>query len=128
MAKTINSQAIICLYGDLGCGKTTFTQGFAGYFGIKRIISPTFVIIKKYQVSSIKYQAIKTIYHIDLYRLENVEEIKAVGLEEIINDKNAIVIIEWAERMGELLPKNRIDIKFRYVGENEREIIVSLRA
>ena len=77
-----------------------------------------------------KYNIAKNriLYHIDLYRLENTNEIKAIGIEEMIHDKNGIVIIEWAERMGELLPKNRIDIKFRYVGENEREIIVSLRA
>lgn len=122
LVKKITTGTTLCLYGDLGSGKTTFTQGLAEYFGIKRIISPTFVLMRNYQLTKIKM-----LYHIDLYRLDSIEEIKNLGIEEIMQNKNNIVVIEWADKMKELLPKNRIDIYFKYVSDNEREISISLR-
>jgi len=106
---------ILCLYGDLGSGKTTFIQGLAKGLGIKRrVVSPTFVFMKQYQPS---------FYHVDLYRVNNVKEAKVLGLEELFNDSRAIVAIEWAERIKEILPEKRIDIYFDYVSENQRKII-----
>ena len=105
---------ILCLYGDLGSGKTTFIQGLAKGLGIKRrVVSPTFVFMKQYQPS---------FYHVDLYRVNNVKEAKVLGLEELFNDSRAIVAIEWAERIKEILPEKRIDIYFDYVSENQRKI------
>lgn len=105
----------LCLYGDLGSGKTTFIQGLAKGLGIKkRVISPTFVFMKQYQPS---------FYHVDLYRINKVEEAKDLGLQEIFEDKKAIVAIEWAEKIKKILPKRRIDISFDYVSENQRKII-----
>jgi tRNA threonylcarbamoyladenosine biosynthesis protein TsaE len=105
---------ILCLYGDLGGGKTTFIQGLAKGLGIKRrVTSPTFVFMKQYQPS---------FYHVDLYRVNNVKEAKGLGLGELFNDSRAIVAIEWAERIKEILPKKRIDIYFDYVSENQRKI------
>jgi tRNA threonylcarbamoyladenosine biosynthesis protein TsaE len=99
---------ILCLYGDLGGGKTTFVQGLAKGLGIsQRIISPTFVLVREHDIQNGKF------YHIDLYRLESRGQIKEIGLEEILNDKNGIVAIEWAERLGDLLPKKRLEIRFR---------------
>lgn len=109
---------ILCLYGNLGSGKTTFTQGLAQYFGIKRIISPTFILVRPYKIKSI----FKLLYHIDLYRLNNLEEIKNLGFDEIISDKKNLVIIEWAENAGIILPKKRIDVRFKWLSENKREI------
>ncbi len=134
IAKSLNCN-LLCLYGDLGSGKTTFTQGLAEYFGIKRLVSPTFVIMRRYSINITNEQLTisndqrpmtndQYLYHIDLYRLENINEIKAIGIEEIIADKNSIVVIEWAERMKEMLPKERVDICFKYKGDNEREITV----
>ena len=108
----------MCLYGNLGSGKTTFTQGLAEYFGIKRIISPTFILVRPYKIKSI----FKSLYHIDLYRLNNLKEIKNLGFEEIISDKNNLVVIEWAENAGTILPKKRIDIHFKWLSENKREL------
>jgi len=107
---------IICLYGDLGSGKTTFIQGLAKGLGIKkRITSPTFVFVKKYQPS---------FYHVDLYRIEKLEETKGLGLGEIFSDPQALVAIEWAEKIKEMLPKERIDIQFNYLNQNERKVII----
>ena len=119
---------IFCLYGDLGSGKTTFIQGLAKGLGIKkRVISPTFVFIRQYEIRNTQYVShltshLSRFYHVDLYRINKVEEAKDLGLQEIFEDKEAIVAIEWAERIKEILPKKRIDIYFDYVSENQRKI------
>lgn len=116
--------SVIALYGDLGSGKTTFTQGLAVGLGIKnRIISPTFVIVRSYKLRiNDKGLMIKDFYHIDLYRTESEKDIEGLGIEEIINNKNNIVIIEWAEKLKNYLPKKRIDINFFYEKDNARRI------
>lgn len=101
---------IIGLQGDLGSGKTTFVQGLAKGLGIKeKITSPTFVILKKFQIKNYNF------YHIDCYRINSPEEIKDLGLQEIINQSKNIVVIEWAERIKKILPKNTLWIKFEYL-------------
>lgn len=115
--------AIIALYGDLGSGKTTFIQGLARGLGIKkRIISPTFVFVRQYQVTN--YQSPVTFYHIDLYRVEKFEDTKGLGLEEIFADQNGVIAIEWAEKIKKILPKKRIDIQFNYLNQGERKITI----
>lgn len=110
------SWRIIACYGELGSGKTTFVQGLAAGLGIKkRIVSPTFIFIRQYS----------NFYHIDLYRIEKPEDARGLGLEEIFAEKNAIIAIEWAEKIKNLLPKKRIDIKFEILNENERKITTS---
>lgn len=116
---------ILCLYGDLGSGKTTFVQGLVRGLGIKRrIISPTFVFMKQYEISLPRSPNghRNIFYHIDLYRIEKFEDTKGLGLEEIFADPNGIIAIEWAERIKEILPKKRIDIYFDYVSTNQRKI------
>jgi len=130
---------LIALYGDLGSGKTTFVQGMARGLGVKRrIISPTFIIIRSYKIknqpfdfaqgkkSKIKYtnKKLKMFYHIDLYRMESNKDIGGLGLDEIIKNEENIVMVEWAEKMDRLLPKKRIDIQFVYVSEHERKITI----
>lgn len=117
-AKVLESGDVVALYGELGSGKTTFTQGLAKGLGIKnRIISPTFVIVRNYDLGIINF------YHIDLYRMENIKDLEGLGIEEVINDKNNIVVIEWAEKLQNLLPKKRIDIKFVYEKDDARKIV-----
>ena len=114
-AKELRGGEIICLSGDLGAGKTTFTQGLLKGLKIKGpYTSPTFVIMKKYN----------HIYHIDAYRV-GTEDILSLGWNEMIADRENIVIIEWAERVKKIIPKNAIWIKFKWINENEREIIFS---
>ncbi|MBC8295656.1 MAG: tRNA (adenosine(37)-N6)-threonylcarbamoyltransferase complex ATPase subunit type 1 TsaE [Pelagibacterales bacterium] len=105
---------IIALEGDLGGGKTTFVQGFAKGLGIKdKITSPTFVIFKKYDF----------FYHIDCYRIKD-KDLLELDFNEIINNYKNIVIIEWAEKIKKILPKNTLWMKFEYLDKNKRKIII----
>lgn len=117
-AKTLGTGETICLYGDLGSGKTTFTQGLAEGLGIKgRIISPTFVIIRSHELKNGMF------YHVDLYRTETEKDIENLGLEEIVNDSRNITVIEWAEKLMDFLLKKRIEIEFVNEKENVRKIV-----
>ncbi|MDP3963026.1 MAG: tRNA (adenosine(37)-N6)-threonylcarbamoyltransferase complex ATPase subunit type 1 TsaE [bacterium] len=125
---------VISLEGNLGAGKTTFTQGFARALGIRQhLTSPTFVVMKKYAGQKYKSQithhkSIKrlplALYHIDCYRLHSPEELSAIGLETIINNPYAIVLIEWGDRIKKLLPPNRLTIRFAHAGGNRRKISI----
>src|SRR3982751_1805057 len=101
-ANSLNAGEIILLTGELGAGKTTFVQGLAGALGVKdRIISPTFMLVRKHRIrSKIKdlRSKIKTIYHIDLYRLEGQVDIASLGLEDIFSDEHGVFLIEWGEK------------------------------
>jgi len=116
---------IIALTGELGSGKTTFVQGLAKGLGIKgRILSPTFIMIREYTVHRTKNKE-QRFYHIDLYRIEDEKDIEGLGLEEIWNNHQNIVAIEWAEKIKNILPKKRIDIYFKYLKNDKREIKVT---
>ena len=119
---------ILALSGDLGSGKTTFVQGFARGLGIKaRIISPTFILMRKYNIKleESKAQKLKNFYHIDLYRLEeNIErEVVNLGLTEIWDWKENIIIIEWAEKIRGLIPKKAQWITFENLGGDRRKVV-----
>ena len=99
---------IVCFWGDLGSGKTTFIQGIARGLGIsKRLLSPTFIIVRHYDIP----QTDRRLHHFDLYRFTDQKEVVAVGLSEILKQPQAIICIEWPERLGTLLPKERIDVR-----------------
>lgn len=116
-AKTLNGGEVLAMYGELGGGKTTFVQGLALGLGIeRRIISPTFIIMRTYDLKD------KTFYHIDLYRTSSTKDIEGLGIDEIMGKANNILAIEWAEKMKEVLPDRRIDIFFKYLEDNKREI------
>ncbi len=111
---------IIGLEGELGSGKTRFVQGFAGGLGIhQRLTSPTFVLLKRYAIS---YKQYASLYHIDCYRFNKPKELLSLDFKEIISNPQNIVIIEWAEKMRAILPKDVIWVKFKVVGEKERRI------
>ncbi len=117
------SAIILGLRGELGAGKTTFVQGFAKGLGIEnKILSPTFVILKKFKISKseIKFQ---TFFHIDCYRLNNGEELLNLGFEEIISNPENIVLIEWPENVKSVLPEDAMFLNFKFVNMNTREII-----
>ena len=116
-SQEIKPGEFLAFFGDLGIGKTTFVQGLAKGLGIKRrIISPTFIIVRTYLVKS------ATFYHVDLYRTQSTDDLLGIGLDQIIEGRNNIVALEWAEKMGDLLPKKRIDLFFRNLGDDKREI------
>ena len=106
IAENMNNTGIIVLNGELGAGKTKFTEGFLSYFGLeKEISSPTFTIVNEYKNEEI------AIYHFDVYRLEDCDEFYAIGGEEYFS--KGICIIEWGEIIEEVLPKHYIRIDIR---------------
>ena len=109
---------VIALNGTLGAGKTTLIQGMADGLDIKDYVtSPTFIMINE-------YKGVIPFYHIDLYRTENEKEVEALGIEEYFG-RGGVCVIEWAERLGKLRPKDSEEIRIEIVSENEREICVS---
>ncbi len=108
---------IIALVGELGSGKTIFSQGFASFLGLKEITSPTFLIFRKYELNKGKYS---NFYHMDFYRIEKEEDVKKLGFDEIIKDERNIVLIEWADKVRQL--PGAIYLNFEIKGLNKREI------
>lgn len=115
---------IIALEGELGAGKTTFTQAFAEALGIKEHLkSPTFVLMKHYHiVNGLKYH---TLYHLDCYRLNSSADLLPLGGGDIIHRSGTIVLIEWAERVADILPRNHWVIHMDHVAEQERNISIT---
>lgn len=106
---------VICLYGDLGSGKTVFSKGFAQALGIdEAVTSPTFNIIKEYTSGEMP------LYHMDVYRLDGNTD--GVGIEDYYK-KDGVVIIEWADTIRDCLPEERLDIKFKILDEDSRALI-----
>lgn len=113
---------ILALTGGLGSGKTTFIQGLAQGLGIKkRIISPTFIILRDYEGKGLKF------WHLDLYRIEKNfgKEAKNLGITEIWGMAKNVVAVEWAEKIKKLLPKKTCWIKFKNLGGERRRIKIS---
>ena len=153
-AKKLQIGDVICLYGNLGNGKTTFIKGLAKGLGIKhRIISPTFIIVRSYDlklgnISSCNYchsresgnlcrwipdqaRLAKSkrvgddkiiFYHADLYRLSSENDLESIGLQDILDEENKILAIEWPEKLGKFMPKNRWEIYFKVLDNDKREI------
>ncbi|HEY9583814.1 MAG TPA: tRNA (adenosine(37)-N6)-threonylcarbamoyltransferase complex ATPase subunit type 1 TsaE [Candidatus Paceibacterota bacterium] len=109
---------IVGLYGNLGSGKTAFTQRIGKELGIEEpITSPTFVIMKIYET---KHQYFKRLIHIDAYRLSRGRELQDLKFEELVNNQNNLVVIEWPENVKEILPGEHIKIKCDFVDETSR--------
>lgn len=111
---------VVCLRGILGSGKTVFAKGFLEGFGVKsRVLSPTYTISRSYEVQG------KTLWHFDLYRTRDTSDVLAVGMKEVLSDLKAIVLIEWSEKMAEILPNARIEITLDVTGDESRNIHMS---
>lgn len=120
LAKEVRGSEVIALIGDLGGGKTTFIKGFGCGLGIKRnITSPTFLLVREYPL---KKKNIKKLYHFDAYRIQNPKEFIDLGFNEVLKEKNNIILIEWADRVKEVLPSKIITIRFDFLGKNKRKI------
>ena len=122
LAQNIESEKfpnmVICMEGDLGSGKTLFTKAFAKSMGIsENITSPTFNIIKEYDGEE-GYK----LYHMDVYRLSESKE--DIGISEYFN-KGGVTIIEWADLISDILPKDRLDIIIKIVDENKRVFYIT---
>lgn len=116
LGKLVDAKTLIIMTGDLGAGKTTFTQGLALGMGItKTVTSPTFTIMKIYKNNL-------PLYHIDAYRLEGVSQ--DLGLEEMMDD-DGVCVIEWPLFIDDRLPKEYINVDLKWLSENERAITIS---
>lgn len=114
---------VVELRGNLGAGKTTFTQCIAKEFGIKDdITSPTFVILKKYEISG--NENFDNLIHVDAYRLNGPEELSVLGWGRVLENPRNIVFIEWPGIVSEILPKNTVTISFSVENEESRTIEV----
>ena len=108
LGKSCRGGEVVLLLGDLGAGKTCFTQGIARGLGIKsKVNSPTFNLMKVYKIKS------GVLCHIDAYRLNSGNDLIAIGLDDYLEKEDAIVVIEWAERVKDIWPKNKIKIEFK---------------
>jgi len=118
-AKELTPGTVVCLEGDLGAGKTTFTQGLAAALGVPgRVTSPTFCIVQE-------HAGAKTLLvHMDLYRLHGEEDVLAIGWEDYLA-RGAILVVEWPERAGTLVPEAARRVVFRHLaGEENRSIAI----
>ena len=119
LAQNIESEKfpnmVICLYGELGSGKTVFAKAFAHAMGIDGVTSSTFNIIKEYNGEL-------PLYHMDVYRID--DNVDNLGIEEYF-EKNGVTIIEWADLIKEYLPEERLDIKFKVIDENTRVLVLT---
>jgi tRNA threonylcarbamoyladenosine biosynthesis protein TsaE len=119
LAGELPRRGVVLLIGNLGAGKTTLAKGIVRGRGAAEpddVSSPTFTLIHEYGPDS-------SVYHIDLYRLDEARQVATLGLEEIF-DRDALVLIEWGERFPDLMPAGRTEIYIRTTGNDEREIEV----
>ncbi len=121
LAKKLKPGDVVCLLGPLGSGKTVLAKGIAKGLGLKKdlVSSPTFTFLNIYEGKV-------NLYHFDLYRIEKGRELEGLGIEEFLYGQG-VCVIEWAERLGELLPENYLEIKVRHKSETSREFVLSAK-
>lgn len=119
---------IIALSGELGSGKTTFMRGLARALGIRaKLQSPTFVLAKWYRLARAeKISSYRRLIHVDAYRLDSVVDARHIGLDTAFGDADAIVVIEWADRILRLIPKTAIWVGFHH-GHKPSERIIEVK-
>jgi tRNA threonylcarbamoyladenosine biosynthesis protein TsaE len=122
LAVTLSAGDVLLLYGDLGAGKTAFVRGLAEGLGVSRdeVSSPTFTLIQEYRGGRL------TLFHVDLYRIEDPREFDELGLDEIAED--GVLAIEWAEKLdgdAQLAPSRSIVVRIAHAGDDERTIDIA---
>ncbi len=121
MIREFGQEILICLYGPLAAGKTTLVKGLAGALGVEEtIVSPSYVLLREYEGEA-------RLFHLDLFRLGSSQEFLEAGLEEHLLGEEGVSVIEWAGRIADILPEERIDVEFELLGESEREVKISPR-
>ena len=118
LAPTLRAGDIVLLVGDLGMGKTVFARGVAAGLGVdpQQVRSPSFTLINR-------YAGHLTVYHIDLYRVDCVEDLDELGLDEVL-EGDGVAVVEWAERLGPYRPRRFIEVRLTDRGGSERELTI----
>lgn len=117
-----SSATVLALSGDLGAGKTTFTQQLAAKLGVdETVTSPTFVVMKKYPL---EHSHFDTVVHVDAYRLESVAELAPLHFAAELSEPRSLIVIEWAERINAALPPDHLTLSFTLAGET-RELTLT---
>lgn len=119
------SAGVLALKGDLGAGKTAFTQALARLLGIQEdVTSPTFVVMKQYEIDDTKKvnTTFTKLVHIDAYRIDDIDEMRPLRFEELLHEQGTLICIEWAERIASLLPADALFIDIATTGETSRDI------
>lgn len=127
LAHTLPRRAVVLLVGNLGAGKTTLAKGIVKGLGAAEpdeVASPTFTLIHEYPLADPAAVGRPKVYHIDLYRLDRAKEAARLGLDELF-ERDAVVLIEWAEKFPELMPAERIEIRIAAGDGDQREITVT---
>lgn len=115
---------IMALSGELGAGKTTFTQELGKMLGVAEYItSPTFTIMKQYDI---EHRQFDQLVHIDAYRIEDESEVGPLKLAEIFTSPRTIICIEWPEQIPTVLPKERIEIKIEIIEGDKRKVVIKV--
>ncbi len=123
--QSLKSGRTVGLIGNLGAGKTAFVKAVAKALNIKQSVSsPTFVLMRAYKVT--KHPGINHLVHVDAYRLNNAESLRAIGLDDYIDDPSALVLIEWADRVKAIMPKKASVIRFKHTTPTQRQITISI--
>lgn len=122
LARSLKGGECIALEGDLGAGKTQFVRGLLRGLGgePRSVSSPTFMLLNVYDTGRL------TVYHLDAYRVTGPEDFEAIGFTELL-EQGGVVVVEWASRVSELLPADRIDVLIEPVSERERRIEIGAR-
>lgn len=111
---------VVALNGVLGAGKTELVKGLAKFLGVKeKILSPTFVLAKEFKCFK---RPFKRVWHLDLYRFNNYADLKALDWQDIIKDKNNLILVEWADKFKELSADYEVTLKV--MGEHKRDILI----
>ena len=122
LARELTPPKLVLLRGELGAGKTTLVKGIAAGFDAAKeedVTSPTFTLIHEYRAPAV------TIYHIDLYRIDTERELATLGIDELLRDEHALILIEWGEKFPRFERERDLEIKLERVGETERKLHIA---
>ena len=120
LARALGPGACVALHGDLGAGKTQFVRGLVRGLGgnPRAVASPTFVLLNVYEGGRL------SVYHLDAYRVAGPDDFDAIGFPELL-EQGGVVVVEWAERVIDLLPPGRVDVRIEAAGEQQRRITIT---